>query len=307
MTLRQAVLASAGVGVALALGLAAATVTTASARAGPSTVGGNTVTYTDPVGDATSGAPDITGVTAKSDASGTVTFVVTTGGYTDLTDASDLHRHRSQQCDGITSSGCELMLDGLRLADGVYAAGTFRWVNGDWAEAAKPASLAFAMSGGNATFTISKADLGVTTGFSFWVGTGRYDTSGNLLGEDHAPNYGLWSFDLNAAPTTTAPAVAVKPLIGAPATTPARAVAGKRFTVSFPVTRSDTGKPLASGTMTCDPSVSGKVIQHAESFGNGTARLSFVIPKTAKGKLLTVKLTIKAGGSATKIATFRVG
>ena len=306
MTLRQAVLASAGVGVALALGLAAATVTTASARAGPSTVGGNSVTYTDPVGDATSGAPDITAVSAKSDAAGTVTFVVTTSGYTDLTDASIYIDTDRSSATG-SSSGSEVMLDGLRLADGVYAAGTFRWVNGDWAEAAKPASLALAMSGGNATFTISKADLGVTTGFSFWVDTGRYDTSGNLLGEDQAPNYGLWSFDLNAAPTTTAPTVAVKPLIGAPATTPARAVAGKRFTVSFPVTRSDTGKPLASGTMTCDPSVNGKIIQHAESFGNGTARLSFVIPKTAKGKLLTVKLTIKAGGSATKIATFRVG
>ena len=59
--------------------------------------------------------------------------------------------------------------------------------------------------------------------------------------------------------------------------------------------------------MICDPSIQGKVIRHAEQFTNGVARLAFTIPKNAKGKLLTVRLTIKLGGqSATKIATFRV-
>lgn len=97
-----------------------------------------------------------------------------------------------------------------------------------------------------------------------------------------------------------------KPVIGPPLTVPAQAVAGKRFAVSFKVTRSDTGTPLTSGTMICDPSVTGKVIPHAESFRGGTARLSFVIPASAKG-MLKVKVTIKAAGqSATKVASFRI-
>ena len=60
--------------------------------------------------------------------------------------------------------------------------------------------------------------------------------------------------------------------------------------------------------MICDPSVVGKVIRHAESFGNGTARLSFVIPAKAAGKVLKVKLTISAAGhqSATRVSTFRI-
>ncbi len=59
--------------------------------------------------------------------------------------------------------------------------------------------------------------------------------------------------------------------------------------------------------MICDPSVAGKVISHTESFKAGIARLSFLVPKTAKGKLLKVKVTIKAGNqSATKIVAFRV-
>src|SRR5512144_2636279 len=66
-----------------------------------------------------------------------------------------------------------------------------------------------------------------------------------------------------ASGTTSASA---KPVIGKPKAVPAQPVAGKPFTVSFRVTRSDTGKPLTRGTMICDPSVAGKVIAHAESF-----------------------------------------
>jgi hypothetical protein len=99
----------------------------------------------------------------------------------------------------------------------------------------------------------------------------------------------------------------LKAVIGAPSASPAKAVAGKRLTVAFPVRRSDNGKPLKTGTMICDPSVAGKVIPHAERFKDGTARLSFTIPASAKGKLLKVKVTIKVGKqSTTRIATFRV-
>lgn len=102
-------------------------------------------------------------------------------------------------------------------------------------------------------------------------------------------------------------ALAAKPVIGKPVTTPLQPTAGERFTVSFRVTRSDTGVPLLRGRMICDPSVSGREIAHAESFKAGTARLSFVVPATAAGKLLKVKVTIKTTtASATKVSTFHV-
>ncbi len=98
-----------------------------------------------------------------------------------------------------------------------------------------------------------------------------------------------------------------KPVIGQPVTVPAQPVAGKPFTVSFRVTRSDTGATLTSGRMICDPSVAGTVIRHAESFKGGTARLAFVVPANAAGKVLKVKVTIKAGDqAATKVAPFRI-
>src|SRR5215831_14166780 len=98
-----------------------------------------------------------------------------------------------------------------------------------------------------------------------------------------------------------------KPVIGKAATAPAKPLAGKRFTASFKVLRSDTKSPLLSGKMICDPSVAGKVIAHSESFRKGTARLSFVVPAKAAGKVLTIRLTISAaGGSSTKVTAFRV-
>jgi hypothetical protein len=98
-----------------------------------------------------------------------------------------------------------------------------------------------------------------------------------------------------------------KPVIGAAVVKPLKAVAGKRLTVTFAVTRSDNGLPLTAGKMLCDPSVAGKVIPHVESFKAGKATLSFLVPEAAKGKQLKVKVTIKAGTqSATKIVTFPV-
>ena len=59
--------------------------------------------------------------------------------------------------------------------------------------------------------------------------------------------------------------------------------------------------------MICDPSVAGKVLPHSELFKGGQARLSFAVPRSAKGKALKVKVTIKLGTqSTTKIASFRI-
>lgn len=53
---------------------------------------------------------------------------------------------------------------------------------------------------------------------------------------------------------------AYTPVIGKPVSTPAQAVAGKRFAVVFEVKRSDTGAMLTKGKIICDPSVAGKVL-----------------------------------------------
>ena len=178
------------------------------------------------------------------------------------------------------------------------------------------ATMGFSHVGDVYTWILGKADLGGMTapGFTFFVGASNSDAGGTVTGIDLAPDHGTWNYLFSATSTAPAPAPATtpaaspKPVIGTPMTIPAKAAAGKRFSVAFPVTGSDNGAPLTRGTMICDPSVSGKVITHAESFTGGTARLSFTVPKAAKGTVLKVKVTIKSGDlSTTRVATFHVG
>lgn len=97
------------------------------------------------------------------------------------------------------------------------------------------------------------------------------------------------------------------PVIAAPVTTPARPQAGKPVTVVFRVTRSDTQKPLTTGRLVCAPSYSGGLIDHNETFGRGLVRVSFVVPLSAAGEAVHVKVTVSAGGaSAARTSTFSV-
>ena len=98
------------------------------------------------------------------------------------------------------------------------------------------------------------------------------------------------------APAAATQRQVVRPMLGKPAGVPARPAAGRRFTLSLPVTRSDTGRPLLTGTIACHASVAGKVVRHVQSFTAGRARLSLVVPKTAKGKLLKVGVRVTAWG-----------
>ena len=98
-----------------------------------------------------------------------------------------------------------------------------------------------------------------------------------------------------------------RPVIAKPVASPAQPAAGRPFTVSFRVTRSDNGRPFLRGTMTGDPSIAGRVVQHTESFKGGTARVSLVVPASATGKTLRVAVAIKDGATKTsRVATYRI-
>jgi hypothetical protein len=98
-----------------------------------------------------------------------------------------------------------------------------------------------------------------------------------------------------------------RPVIAKPVASPAQPAAGKPFTVSFKVTRSDNGKPFLRGKMTGDPSVAGRAVQHTESFRAGTARVSLAVPANATGKTLRVTVAIKDGAAkVTRVATYRI-
>lgn len=100
---------------------------------------------------------------------------------------------------------------------------------------------------------------------------------------------------------------AYKPVIGKAVLNLAQPVAGKPLIASFKVTRSDTGGPLTAGRMNCDPTLAGKLLRHTDSFRAGVVRASLLVPANAAGKLLKIKVTIRAAGkSATRVSAFAV-
>jgi hypothetical protein len=298
-------------------------------------------TFSDPAGDG-HGGPDVTTVAIDGDAaSGTIRVSVTATGVLAIS-PSGLEQEVCVWLDTDKSTATGDPNDGTDFGLVVWNDSTGRywdmqrWNGSDWDAVPEHATTGFSRNGDVYTWTLNKSDLGGAEGFRFYVHADNWDpTTKSEVAVDEAPDSGWWDYTLSG--TSTAPSTPTKTVtleIFAPKTTPATAVAGKRFAVSFLAAVETTGmvtkigsdgittvpmtilRFVTSGKMVCDPSVGGKVIAHSESFKKGMARLSFVIPTAAKGKLLKVKvkLTVKDSGpegsgktlTASRVATFRV-
>jgi hypothetical protein len=100
-------------------------------------------------------------------------------------------------------------------------------------------------------------------------------------------------------PADPGPQVVVKPVIGRPVAQPAVPKAGKRLTVVFRITRSDNGAPIANFTAQSNVRVAGR--------SAGRVEVKLGVPKTAKGKLLRITLTVRADNQpATKAVSYKV-
>jgi hypothetical protein len=98
----------------------------------------------------------------------------------------------------------------------------------------------------------------------------------------------------------------VRLVVGKPVTTPGQARSGKRLTVTFAVTRSDT-HAAPGGTLAIRASVGGRRIPFTRSYTRGKARVSMLVPGNAIGRLLTVRVDVKARAlTASRTAAFRV-
>lgn len=306
----------AGVVAVAALSLAAGLASGGNAATGAQSATLGSKTFTDGAGDVQGQAPDVTTVVVGDNlTTGTITVTATAVGYASLPASSYpmlkvyVDADKNPTTGSPNQGGAEYALACARDPDG----STWwiqRWEGSKYVEAAQTSTMNFTRTGDTMTWTVGKSDLGLSAGMNFYLWSSTWDTSDNQTGEDVAPDDGFWTYDLSTPPPAplTPPAQVVKAVIGTPTVTPAKPVAGKRFTIVFPVTRSDNGAALTQGTMICDPSVAGKVLPHSEQYRAGKARLSFAVPRVAKGKALKVKVTIKVGAqSTTRVASFRIG
>lgn len=274
--------------------------------------------YSDPAGDPTGGAPDVTTIAVANDGAGKITFDITLTGIpapdtvvevpmnTDLSPSGD---------DGI---------DYLWEMDGSnQLALLFRW-NGSTYVPHVVSSLRTSFRNGVLHLEVNRADIGNTAAFMFWVSA--FKISGNqVVGFDDAPDgTAVYSYTLAqfpacsdkidndsdgkidspadpgcSSPTDTdetdppPPPPPLKLSAGRPSAMAGPARAGAAFTVAMTVTRSD-GKPF-TGAVSCKAKAGAATVRAAGRAVAGAARCTMRLPKAAKGKRLTGSITATAG------------
>jgi hypothetical protein len=244
--------------------------------------------YTDPSGDS-SGAPDITGATVGSAPNGQIVFRIR---VTNLPSPADVQTYLFINADNDRNTG-SLASDGADYGfvvdelDNTYSFA--RWNGREWSET-PDSTVQVASSSAEVLVSVNRSELGNTSGFRFLARTVHGDA------RDTAPDTGLWNYSLAAGgPDVRAVVVRTQPS-GA-------AKAGKRFTLTPVGLRlPDFGEPAAMvprpESYRCTAKVAGRRLA-----GRGTGRCTLTIPKTAKGKRLTVALTVVYQG-VTKTFTF---
>jgi hypothetical protein len=248
--------------------------------------------FSDPGGDA-NGGPDIRGI-AISDTGGILTVKFTVTNMKVVADSGVKVAEFWMALDVDKDGKSDYYLDVFGDPTGV----SWDIENGKEKMVKQTPTMSFFSSGNLYTFKLSSTDIGGATDFGFYVRSSMKDATDKWVDADDAPDGGRLSYSLTS----------VKPVIGPPNTSQAAPVAGKKFVMTFPVTRSDSGARLTSGTLTSALTLGGVALKPVTEFKNGTAMLRFTVPATAKGKLVAVRVAIDfAGRSATNSTSFRVG
>jgi hypothetical protein len=158
----------------------------------------NNAAFSDPAGDTTSAAPDITSVSVSNDDAAVVTFDVTIPNRPALLDP-DLVAVLVD-ADGKSSTGCARGAIGAEYALDVLAQRNVfgRCVHGQWNFTKPPASFRGSYGGSVLTLQVNRRDLGGATNFKFRVGSAGTSDSGASY--DFAPNVGLtpWAYHVIA-------------------------------------------------------------------------------------------------------------
>ena len=262
-------------------------------------------TYSDPAGDATGGAPDITTVQVKNDAAGQISFDITVplpapdynlgGERTFVAVAFDTDRNRTTGDDGDDY--------GLQYFANADIEMLFRWTGSTMQPVPAP-SLNVSYANGVFHFDINKSDLGNTEAFDFWAVAFKMSPDGEELGWDEAPDgMALWSYTVTEPPPPPPPPLTLN--AGKPKALKAPQ-AGKAFTVVMPVKRSD-GATFTKGTVTGSMKIGAKTLKAKGRVVKGTARCTTRIPAGTKGKILRGKITAQVGtAKVTKSFAFTI-
>lgn len=230
----------------------------------------------DPAGD---GDPDITNVTAASNGSGGLTFIVDIANRTDLADDEFVQIFidaDNNQATGTQPNGVEYALQ-LDRKDVVL----FHWDGATFVPVPNSSAYGYIFKGFRLGVRLS--DLGSPTGsISYWA-----ESVSGQNGDD-APNGQIANLPLSTTPLelrVTEFAVSGKSV-----------QAGKRFGVGLRVHRSDLDEIASAGEVTCSARVGARAVKVDVDFPEDAALCFGTAPKWAKGKTIKITLAFELDG-----------
>jgi hypothetical protein len=251
-------------------------------------VGPGPLSFSDPSGDHPS-APDVRSVRVSDAKNGTISFTIATPNFTTLPrDALVLLLIDRDLKVSTGAGGADLLI--------LYQAGEVQL--GRWDQAQQQflggdssPRVQARNANGVLTLLVHGSELGNPTRFDFGIGAAHLDADDVFDALDVAPENRLWRYTLVNTP-------AVHLLAGKTSGAPSRPVAGKRFTVTVPVRRSDTGRAISTGSATCKVRVAGRRVAATGRVASGSGRCAFLVPETASGKRVTGSIVVRSAGAA---------
>lgn len=244
--------------------------------------------FSDPTSDEDA-APDITSVRVTDAKDGWVSFAISTPNYATLPGESVLVLEiDSDNRESTGDEGSEILITSVAGEPALE-----RW-NADtqtWGDDTSPTRVRTRNEGNLVTVDVHRSELGESARFGFAVIAADIDTfSETVLAVDFAPDdRAYFKYSLVNKP-------ALRLIAGKTLGTPLRPRAGKPFTVSLPVRRSDTNRVITSGAVSCNVTAAGKKVPAAGRVRAGRAQCTFVVPRNASA--VRGSLTVRSGGTA---------
>jgi hypothetical protein len=237
----------------------------------------------DPAGD---GSPDITRVRVGSNPTA-VTFMVDLANQTTLTGDQGIFILIDSDMNPDTG------LNGFDLALAIVADefALLRWNGTELVDTDSPTAYAYYHDGFR--LAVDRGELALTSGTLRFVVLTVPVVSGDFAPGDTLAEYALSdeALTLQIARFTAAKTI----------------VAGKRFTATLQARRNDLAELSSAGEVVCVAKVGAKRVKVTATFPADLATCSGVVPKTAKGKVLKVTVSLTLDGvKVTRTASIKV-
>jgi hypothetical protein len=251
--------------------------------------------YPDASGDG-KGSADVTGVSVASDSNGQILFTISTAADPEANGGSVL-LFLDTDVNLATGRPGTLGADFL-FGMGAGGYGFARWTGSEWDWDTPYSTVRVRTNASGALVSANRSELGTTESFNFWVRTAIGEAASEQM--DDAPDDGAFNYKLD----TGGPDIRQVRVQATPDSGPR---AGRKFVVAatglvLPPTGSMQIVWPQPESYQCAAKLGARTLR-----GTGAGGCTYAIPKTAKGKRLSVVLTASyQGASKTVQLTYKV-